>query len=97
MHLLFDQAKQGYDGFVCHDLVSANYENLELFQCESCVSEAYIIKFDIEAEDLEQFIEECVTEFPEEFSPEDYVDAFNWIVIILTYNEIIELVNLELS
>ena len=99
-HLLFDQATQGHDGFVCHDLVSANNDHLELFQCGSCMSEAFIIKVDFEAEDLEQFIEECVTEFPEEFSPEDYVDAFNWIVITLTCNEcneIIELVNLELS
>lgn len=99
-HLLFDQATQGYGGFVCHDLKSADNERLELFQCESCMAEAFLIKVDIEVEDFEQFIEECVTEFPEEFSPEDYVDAFNWIVISLICNEcdkIIEWVNLELS
>ena len=39
-------------------------------------------------------------ESPEVFAPEDYVDAFNWIVINLKCNvcyNIHELVNMELS
>lgn len=99
-HLLFDQATHGYDGFVCHDLKSADNESLELFKCKPCMSEVFLINVDIEVEDLEQFIDECVTEFPDEFSPEDYVNAFNWIVISLTCsecNETIEWINLELS
>ena len=36
---------------------------------------------EIEVEDREQFIEECVEFEPERFVPDDYVDAFNWIVI----------------
>ena len=99
-YLLFDQAIHGYDGFVCHDLKSANNEKLELLKCKACKSEAFSIKVDIEAEDLEQFIEECVTEFPEEFSPEDYVNAFNWIVISLTCsgcNKRMKWIDLELA
>ena len=99
-YILFDEATQGYNGFVCHDCKTANDENLEIFKCESCGANSFKIDVDIEAEDYEQFIEECVEEFPEDFSPEDYIDAFNWIVISLTCdkcNEKKELVNLELS
>lgn len=99
-YILFDEATQGYNGFVCHDCKTANDENLEIFKCESCGAYSFKIDLDIEAEDYEQFIEECVEEFPEDFSPEDYIDAFNWIVISLTCdkcNEKKELVNLELS
>ncbi len=99
-HILLDAATQGYDGFVCHDGVTAKDDTLEQYYCDSCESSDFQIYVDIEVEDYDQFIDECVEEFPDKFSPEDYVDAFNWIVITLTCNnckEKIELVDLELS
>lgn len=99
-YTLFDAATQGYDGFVCHDGKTANDESLNMYQCEECNSNSFGINVDIEAEDYDQFVEECVEESPEEFEPENYVDAFNWIVITLKCNDcfnIHELVNMELS
>ena len=70
-YILFDEAPQGFYGFVCHDCKTANDEYLEIFKCESCGANSFKIDVDIEAEDYEQFIEECVEEFPEDLSPED--------------------------
>lgn len=79
--LLFDEATQGYNGFVCHDFKTAPDEKLTPLRCKMCGKEVFSIKLGIEVEDKEQFIEECVTEYPDEFSPEDFVDAFNWITV----------------
>lgn len=79
--LLFDQATQGYDGFVCHDCKTASDESLTPLTCKKCGERVFSVKMEIEVEDQEQFIEECVTDNPDEFSPEDFVDAFNWIVV----------------
>ena len=79
--LLFDQATQGYDGFVCHDCKTASDESLTPLKCKKCGEGAFGVKMEIEVEDKEQFIEECVNEYPDEFSPEDFVDAFNWITV----------------
>ena len=57
-------------------------------------------KFGIEVEDKNQFVEECVNEFPERFTAEDYVDSFDWITITLccaNCNESVDWIDLELS
>lgn len=79
-YLLFDQATQGYDGFVCHDFKTASDDNLTSLKCKKCGKEVFSVKLGIEVEDKEQF-EECVTDYPDEFSPEDFVNAFNWITV----------------
>lgn len=79
--LLFDQAAQGYDGFVCHLCKTASDESLTPLKCKTCGEGVFGVTMEIEVEDEEQFIEECVTESPDEFSPEDFVDAFNWITV----------------
>lgn len=79
--LLFDQATQGYDGFVCHDYKTAPDEKLTPLRCKKCGKEVFRVKLGIEVEDRAQFIEECVADAPDEFAPEDYVDAFNWITV----------------
>lgn len=81
--LLFNQAIHGYDGFVCHDYKTAKDESLTLLKCRKCGQHIFNVKLSIEAEDYEQFIEECVDEYPDEFTNENYVDAFNWITITL--------------
>lgn len=98
--LLFDGATQGYDGFVCQDGKTASDESLTLLNCQKCGKELFRIKLDIEVEDEEQFVEECVTEYPDRFSPEDFVDAFNWITVTVLCDcckTVDEWVSLELS
>ena len=83
-HLLLDAAVHGYDGFVCHDYKSALDSSLTPLQCGKCGAGTFGIRLDIEAEDREQFIAECVSDAPDEFVPEDYVDAFGWITVTVT-------------
>ena len=86
-HLLFDQAAQGYDGFVCHDCKTVKDEKLKILKCEKCCADTFSVMLEIEAENKEQFIEECVMEYPDEFSADDYVDVFNWIVVTVQCSE----------
>lgn len=82
--LLLDAAIHGYDGFVCHDYKSAPESSLSPLKCSKCGQDIFGVRLDIEAEDKEQFIEECVSDAPDEFAPEDYVDAFGWITVTVT-------------
>jgi ribosomal protein S27E len=79
--LLFDQAKHGYDGFVCGDFVSADKNQLTTVKCAECGSDNFTAEIGIEVEDRDQFIEECVNEFPERFKEEDFTEAFNWFAL----------------
>lgn len=81
--LLLDEATQGYDGFVCHDGTSAPDSELKTRICPTCGKAHFAVTMTIEPEDYEQFQEEVVTEYPDEFKPSDFVDAFNWMTISL--------------
>ncbi len=83
-HLIFDEATQGYNGFVCGDFKTASDESLTNLICNKCSSTIFSIILDIEIEDKRQFIEECVNEYPDKFSPDDYVDSFDWITITVS-------------
>ena len=99
-YLLFNQAKQGYDGFVCHECKTANDNTLTALKCKKCGSDIFSVTLGIEVEDKEQFIEECVNEFPDDFTSEDFVNAFNWIVVTIkccNCGDVDEWINLELS
>ncbi len=95
IYVLLDEATQGYNGYVCHELKSADEESLKEYQCEECNQNDFVSYIEIETEDYEQFVDEC-----EEFKPEEYVDAFNSIVIRIVCNNCkkqMNLVILELS
>lgn len=79
--VVMDLSKHGYDGFVCRNGLSVDESELKKYLCPKCGKEYFLVKVGIEAEDKEQFIEECVSEYPDEFSPDDYIDAFNWITV----------------
>lgn len=81
--LLLDAAVHGYDGFVCHDGTSAPDSELKTRICPTCGKAHFAVTMTIEPEDYEQFQEEVVTEYPDEFKPSDFVDAFNWMTISL--------------
>ena len=99
-HLLLDQAVHGYDGFVCHSYKSVGQEKMKPVICEKCGAEVFRAEIGIETEDVGQFIEEVVNEYPGEFSEADYVDAFGWFTMTVKCDKCgfeKELIDLELS
>ncbi len=94
-HLLFDLAKHGFDGFVNGEGVSVSDGELKEF---SCCENGFNVEMLIETEDKENFAEDFIDA---DFSPEDYVDTFNWLVINLKCSEcgktLRDFVNIELS
>ncbi len=95
-HLLFDLAKHGFDGFVNGEGVSVSDGKLKE---SSCCENGFNVEMLIETEDKENFAEDFTDD--EKLSPEDYVDAFNWLVINLKCSECGKnfqgFVNIELS
>lgn len=84
---IFDMAKHGYDGFVCHDGKSVEDIDLKNYYCSDCKNSTFEVEVGIELEDQDQFNEEVVNEEPDKFKTEDYVDAFDWITISLKCSE----------
>lgn len=80
---IFDMAKHGYNGFVCHDGVPVEDADLKEYLCGACQGDNFAVDVGIELEDKEQFIEEVVEDEPDKFVPEDYVDAFDWFTVAL--------------
>ncbi len=78
--VIVDEAKHGYDGFVCHSYQTADPGTLHPHLC-GCGSSQFRMTVSIEPEDEEQFMEEVVAEEPDSFQPEDFVNAFSWITI----------------
>lgn len=83
IHELFDASKHGYDGLVCHEYAAVSNEELCDCCCDNCGKDAFIVQVDIDTEEPEQFVEEVVEDASEEFQPEDYVDAFGGIRMIM--------------
>ena len=99
-YVLFDESKHGFNGFVNEDCRTASNDSLKELSCKTCGSRYFFVNVGIEAEDKNQFVEECVNEFPERFTAEDYVDSFDWITITLccaNCNESVDWIDLELS
>ena len=81
---IFDFSKHGFPGFVFGEGTAVN-ENEELirYSCNKCNQKVFTIDVCIQPEDKEQFIDENVIVHPDKFSENDYVEAFDWIVISL--------------
>lgn len=84
--LIFDMSKHGYNGFVCHEDFNLEPPDTELkmYYCPKCSKNAFEMRLGIELEDKEQFMEEVVEEEPDQYTEDDYVDAFDWITISAT-------------
>lgn len=99
--LIFDLSKHGFEGLVNEGGVPVPEKMLKCYSC--CDNSSYEFDIGIETEDPEQFIEEVVNEeFSDgKFTPEDYVDAFDWLVIHLKCThcgrKFRDWINLELS
>ncbi len=86
---IFDISKYGFEGFVTKPdyYYTPNDNELESNVCPKCGNNLFEVGIALEVEDKEQFMEECVECEPDKYTPEDYVNAFNWIVISLKCTE----------
>lgn len=80
-HLIADLSSLGYDGLVCEDFRSVKPNEFEPYHCAKCSRNNFRLRIFYEAEDQEQFIEEVVTDMPDRFSPDDYVDSIFWLCV----------------
>lgn len=81
--LVLDEAVHGYGGFVCHDGETAPDSELKDYHCLSCGKKHVMMQLAIEPEDYDQFQEEIVADYPDEFKAGDFVDAFGCITVSL--------------
>lgn len=81
--LLFDSGKHGWNGYVCKD----DFLNRELpfkqYHCSKCKEDTFKIKVHISSQGKQDFVEECVSN-EDSFSPDEWVDGFEWIKVSLT-------------
>ena len=80
---LFDMARHGYNGFVCQEGRSAKDAEHSVYSCYKCGEDVFEIKLGIIPGDREQFVEEIVSEEPDKFAEDDYIEAFGDIWISL--------------
>ena len=80
---IIDMSKHGYNGFICNNGIRVEENDLNKYICHKCKNDIFNIELGIETADKEEFIEDIVSEY-DEFEPEDYVDAFDWICISIT-------------
>lgn len=81
---VFDMSRHGYNGYVCREGVEVPDSKLRTYHCPKCGKEEFLVEISLELEDREQFVEEVVAYEPDVYSEEDYVDAFDWIIIPVT-------------
>lgn len=78
----FDSGKYGWDGFVggC-DFVDRS-RPFERYDCPQCRGSLFCVTIHIMSQGKQDFLDECVA-YDDYFSPEDWVNAFEWIDISL--------------
>ena len=81
---LFDMAKHGYNGFVCQEDPSAEDAEHSVYSCYKCGGDEFEIRLGIIPGDREQFVEEVVSNEPDRFTEDDYIEAFGDICISLS-------------
>jgi len=81
-YLIFDASKHGWDGFVCHNGVSAPDDELILWHCPKCNNNVHSLKVCVMSQGKQDFIDETgLANGETEFSEDDWVEAFEWITI----------------
>lgn len=83
-YLVFDEGRHGWDGFVCG---SDGLDRTQPWQRERCAcgEDAFRVQVAIHSQGQDDFVAESgLLQGPDDrFSPEDWVDAFEWITISL--------------
>lgn len=82
--LLFDAGKHGWEGFVCNDDFLDRTLPFEKYICSKCGEASFGVTVHILSQGKEDFSEECDDD---SFSPEDWVNAFEWITVSLLCSE----------
>jgi len=85
-HLLFDQGKHGWDGFVCGADFLDREQPLQPYPCPECKKESFGIVMRISSEGEQDFAEELLSH-DGSFAREDWVNAFAWITVSLSCEE----------
>lgn len=78
--LLFDAGKHGWNGFVCGDDFLDRSLPLQKYFCE-CGEDVFDVNVIISSQGKQDFIDECADD--DSFSPDDWVNAFDWIAVSL--------------
>ena len=80
--IIFDSGKHGWDGYVCKDDFLDRDDPFVAYSCEECGGNKFRVGLKISSQGKQDFIDECVSN-DDSFSAEEWVDAFEWIVINL--------------
>ena len=83
--IIFDAGKHGWDGYVCKDDFLDREEPFARYSCEECGDHIFRVELKISSQGKQDFIDECVSN-DDSFSEEEWVDAFDWIIINLVCN-----------
>lgn len=83
MILLFDEGKHGWDGFVCKMDFLNRPQSFKRQICSRCAADQFEIAVQVQSQGKRDFFEECASQ-DASFTMEDWVDAFEWIVIETT-------------
>ena len=76
---VFDNTKHGWNGFICHDenIDSAKRPLYNEWICTECKSKSHDIEININSQGQKDFTQEA----GDEYEPNDWVEAFDWITI----------------
>lgn len=81
-HLIFDDSKHGWNGFVCRDGVSVPDDELKKWNCQKCGCDIHNIEIGINSQGKDDFINESgIADGETEFNENDWINAFDWITI----------------
>ncbi len=81
-YLIFDDSRNGWDGFVCQDGIPVPDEELKSWNCPKCDCDIHNIELCILSQGKQDFIDTSgIADGETEFSEDDWVEAFEWITI----------------
>lgn len=80
--VVFDSGKHGWNGFVCKDDFLDRTLPFNKYNCPECNQNSFRVAVFISSQGKQDFLDECVSN-DDSFSPDDWVDGFDWIRISL--------------
>ena len=81
-HLIFDDSRHGWNGFVCHSDVKTPKADFGCWKCLKCGGDTHGIVVDINSQGMQDFIDEAgLAKGKAEFREGDWVNAFDWITV----------------
>lgn len=84
--LMLDAGKHGWDGFVCKNDFLNRTKPTQKYVCPECGKDTFGVTVWVSSQGKKDFLEECVAN-DDSFTPDDWVDGFEWITISLSCKE----------